>query len=65
MKIAFGRRHLHVSFVTEPPRERFPAAIQASDSELARLSSVQEAMLDRARWESNALLYGAVRLKSS
>jgi len=64
MKIAFGRRLLLLSFITEPPRERFPSAIQASDSELARLNSRQEAMLDRTRWESNALLYGSVRLKA-
>jgi hypothetical protein len=68
MRIAFGRRQLVVSIVNQPARTRnveIPMAENATDQELARLNSLQNARLDRARWESNALLYGSIRLTSA
>jgi hypothetical protein len=68
MRIAFGRRQLVVSIVNQPERARaeaFPMSVNATDRELARLNSLQHVMEDRARWETTALLYGAVRLTTA
>lgn len=68
MRIAFGRRQLVVSIVNQPVRvrsEAFPMSVNATDQELARLNSLQHVIQDRARWETTALLYGAVRLTTA
>jgi hypothetical protein len=68
MRISIGRRHLVVSVVNQPARTRaddFPMAINATDHELARLNALNSARLDRARWESTALLYGAGRMSNT
>jgi hypothetical protein len=68
MRIAIGQRQLVVSLVNQPARSRtvdIPMAENATDQELAHLNALQHARLDRARWESNALLYGSIRLTSA
>ncbi len=68
MRIAIGRRQLIVSLVNQPARTRtdaFPMAVNASDQELARLNSLNHARLDRARWETTAVLHGATRLNAA
>lgn len=68
MRIAIGRRQLVVSVVNEPARtrtEEYPMAVNASDQELARLNARTNARLERARWETTALMYGASRLNAS
>jgi hypothetical protein len=68
MRISIGRRQLIVSVVNQAGRTReddFPMAINATDQELARLNALSSARLDRTRWETNALLFGAGRLGSS
>jgi hypothetical protein len=67
MRIALGRRQLVVSLV-ESCRDwasQYPMAVDASDSELARLNPVRTAALERARTEATALMYGVVRLRSA
>ena len=68
MRIALGRRHLVVSLVARSDQSAlvdFPMAAEASDAELARLNSLQAHSHERARWETSALLYGAVRLRAA
>jgi hypothetical protein len=68
MRISVGRRQLVVSVVNQAARtrvEEHPGAVNATDQELARLNALNLARLDRARWEANAILYGAARLSSS
>ena len=67
MKIGFGRRQLVVSVESiccEDQTEAYPMAVNASDAELARLSSLRNLALERSRWETTAIMYGAVRLRS-
>lgn len=67
MRIALGRRQLVVSLM-EACRDwaaDYPMAVAASDKELARLNPAREAMLERARSEATALMYGVVRLRSA
>ena len=67
MRIAFGRRQLVVSVENtgcEDRAETFPMAVNASDAELARLNNLRNMAQDRARWETTAIMYGAVRLRS-
>lgn len=68
MKIGIGRKQLVVSLVNATPETRsaalqIPAAVEADDYELARLSAGQFSALDRPRWESNWLLYGGTRTR--
>ena len=69
--IPFGRRRLVLSLdlmpITKTPRTGsvrprqipdLPAAIAASDAELARLNSRAAAAEDRLRWETQAVFYG-------
>jgi|GEM_PF-3348939 len=68
MKIAFGRRQLVVSVEStccDAQSDPFPMAINATDAELARLNVMRHVAIDRARWDTNAILYGAVRLRST
>lgn len=68
MRIAIGRRQLIVSVVNQPARtrsEEFPMAVNATDQELARLNTRNHARLERARWETSALMYGAHRLNTA
>ncbi len=68
MRIAIGRRQLVVSVVNDTHHDHvdeFPMAVNASDAELARLNSTRSATVDRARWETSAILYGAARLRSA
>lgn len=68
MRIPIGRRQLVVSVVSDSCQdeaEAFPMALNATDAELARLNSTRAASLDRARWESTAIMYGAVRLRTA
>ena len=70
MKIGIGRKQLVISVhVVSPERCKkvfdIPFALDASDAELARLSATRGFTDDRARWETNALLYGAFRLLES
>ncbi len=61
MTIGFGRRRLVLNYLVEqstPSRNRFLAAEQASELELARMQSQRDALRDRMRWEVNAPLYG-------
>ena len=70
MKIGIGRKQLVIS-MHDVSAERckkvfdLPYAVDATDHELARLSSARGFTDDRARWETNALLYGAFRLLES
>jgi hypothetical protein len=45
--------------------DSYPMAVNATDAELARLSTLNVVGVDRARWESAAVMYGAVRLRSA
>jgi hypothetical protein len=68
MRIAIGRRQIVVSVVNQPARvrtEEFPMAVNATDQELARLNALNNARLDRARWETAALMYGSGRLNTA
>jgi hypothetical protein len=68
MRIALGRRQLVVSLVARTEQSslvEFPMAAEASDVELARLNTLRTLSQDRARWESSALMYGAVRLRAA
>lgn len=40
-------------------------AVNATDTELARLASTVNGSVDRARWETTALMYGASRLRTA
>ncbi len=70
MKIGIGRKQLVIS-VQDVSSKRckkafdIPFAVDATDNELARLSATRSFTDDRARWETNALLYGAFRLLES
>ena len=64
MRLSVGWRQLLGSAVNQPAGSRikkYPAAVNATDHELARLNALSLARRDRARWEANALLYGAAR----
>lgn len=68
MRIAIGRRQLVVRLESAAGRaaiESYPMAVNATDAELARLSTLNISGVDRARWESTAVMYGAVRLRSA
>lgn len=68
MRIAIGRRQLVVRLESSTGRlgiECYPMAVNASDAELARLSTQNLVGVDRARWETTAVMYGAVRLRSA
>ena len=68
MRISIGRRQLVVRFESVIARSAdvaFPMAVNASDAELARLGSMNEVSIDRARWETTAALYGAARLRTA
>jgi hypothetical protein len=68
MRIAIGRRQLVVRLEHAAGRtaeDNYPMAVNASDAELARLSNLQLSGVDRARWETAAVLYGAARLRSA
>ena len=58
--IPVGRRRLVLSLVTAPRREGpdIPAAVDATDAELARLAGPGLGELQRARWEAMALMHG-------
>jgi hypothetical protein len=60
MMIPVGRRRLVLSLVTPPRREGpdVPAALEATDAELARLAGPELGDVSRARWEAMALMYG-------
>jgi hypothetical protein len=60
MTIPVGRHRLVLSLVTAPRREALdvPAALDATDAELARLAGRQPVDVERAQWEAMALLYG-------
>ena len=63
MTIPVGRRRLVLTLIS-PARSAgpdLPAAIDATDAELVRLSSSNGADLDRARWEAMRLMYGPPR----
>lgn len=67
MRFSIGRRQLVVSVESaccEDQTASFPMAVNASDAELARLNTLRNLAEDRTRWETNAILYGAVRLRS-
>ena len=62
MTIGIGRRRLVISLSASPPDtidDRYPMAQAASDRELERLNGLRSANEDRARFEANAVLYGA------
>lgn len=62
MKIVFGRRQLVISVENmgcDLRSEPYPMAVNASDAELARLSSLRRLAEDRSRWDTSAILYGA------
>lgn len=40
-------------------------AVNATDAELARLASTVSGAVDRARWETTAIMYGASRLRGA
>ncbi len=63
MTIPVGRRRLVLTLISpaRSPAPDLPAAIDATDAELVRLSSAKGADLDRARWEVMRLMYGAPR----
>ena len=66
--VPFGRRRLVMSFdllpaaAAPPARARrapdVPAAIEATDAELARLNARSVAARERTRWETQAVLIG-------
>jgi hypothetical protein len=65
MRIGLGRRQLIVS-VIDACREwsaAYPMAVDASDRELARLSPNRDAMLERARSDAAAIMYGMAHLR--
>ncbi len=64
MMIAIGRRRLVLSLISSPretKRFEIPAALDASDKELVRLSSQASLLEQRRHWESTAILYGGMR----
>jgi len=68
MRISIGRRQLVVrleSVIARSADVAFPMAVNASDAELARMGSMYEVSIDRARWETTAALYGAARLRTA
>ena len=60
MTIPVGRRRLVLTLLpaTHPPRFDLPAALDATDAELVRLTGRGAADLDRVRWEAMRLMYG-------
>ena len=61
MTIPFGRRRLIVTLaVTGAPRQPWASDIppETGDRELARLAKGGAVDIERARWESLALMYG-------
>lgn len=65
MRIGLGRRQLIVS-VIDACREwsmDYPMAVNASDKELAHLNPVRDAMLERARSDAAAIMYGMAHLR--
>lgn len=67
MKIEFGRRQLAISLNVIPLdcREKcIGALIRAREDQLTRFQSQRTLAFDRARQETNALLFGAARLRT-
>ena len=63
MTIPFGRRRLVIALVAAPGRvSEYPAAVGASDAELARLARSVDADFAREQWETQALLQGVRRI---
>ena len=60
MTIPVGRRRLVLSLLP-PAAPDLPAAADATDAELVRLSVAGQDDLDRARWEAMRLIYGPRR----
>ena len=59
MTIPIGRRRLVVALTpAQPPEVAVPAALGATDAELARLAGPTPGALERARWDAISLLYG-------
>jgi hypothetical protein len=68
MRIGIGRRQLVVRIeqtCVRPAGDAYPMAVNASDAELARLGTAHVGNVDRARWETTAAMYGAVRLRTA
>jgi hypothetical protein len=64
MTITFGRRQLIVALIGTPlgtQRRNVPAAVDATDAELAQLNARLESADDRRQRESVWLLYGGPR----
>ena len=63
MTIPVGRRRLVLSLLPSAPPAAadLPAAADATDAELVRLSLAAPGDLDRARWEAMRLIYGPPR----
>lgn len=65
MKIGIGHRRLVVEMITAPTQttaDLYPSALGASDHELARLTTMRDAIQDRQRWEADSVFYGKGRL---
>ena len=64
MTIPFGRRRLVLTVVAAPRHPHgpvapeLPAAVGATDAELARLVAHDAADIDRARWQAMTMMYG-------
>ena len=59
MTIPIGRRRLVLALTPpRPPAVVVPAALEASDAELARLAGPAPGVLERARWVALSLMYG-------
>ena len=66
MTIPFGRRRLVVQVIPVPGgknRPDVPAAVEASDRELAQLNSGRIRSIDLHRYEAASLLYGSPRAR--
>lgn len=64
MTIPVGRRRLVISLVIAPSRKKVfdvPAALDASDGELARLGSLTMLESSRVQREAAVLMYGGFR----